>query len=211
MYDGTDATLFVTGVMLQEAVKVRELLCQKGITAALYSMPSVKPIDKEIIKERAALGKPVFTIEEHSVIGGLGDICMAFPILKSMSPEWTTGSTLLPIRIYKGFPKSFDCFITAFISTGRSVDPVVHSGDIDFKIGKAIQMYDGTDATLFVTGWFHSHCSQSGADADKILFRNSYIQEPALAAMQLPSTGITMKRLKKCCVHLYPNIRENLL
>ncbi|MCI8299588.1 MAG: transketolase [Lachnospiraceae bacterium] len=73
MYDGTDATLFVTGVMLQEAVKVRELLCQKGITAALYSMPSIKPIDKEIIKERAALGKPVFTIEEHSVIGGLGD------------------------------------------------------------------------------------------------------------------------------------------
>lgn len=73
MYDGMDATIFVTGVMLQEAVHVRKSLLQKGISAALYSMPTVKPIDEETIKERAALGKPVFTIEEHSVIGGLGD------------------------------------------------------------------------------------------------------------------------------------------
>lgn len=73
MYDGMDATIFVTGVMLQEAVNVREQLFQKGISASLYSMPTVKPIDAKTIKERAALGKPIFTIEEHSVIGGLGD------------------------------------------------------------------------------------------------------------------------------------------
>lgn len=73
MYDGTDMTLFATGVMLQEAVKVRELLSKEGISAALYSMSTIKPIDEEIIKERAALGKPIFTIEEHSTIGGLGD------------------------------------------------------------------------------------------------------------------------------------------
>lgn len=73
MYEGTEATIFVTGVMLQEAVKVRELLYKEGLSIALYSMPSVKPIDKNIIKERAALKKPIFTIEEHSIIGGLGD------------------------------------------------------------------------------------------------------------------------------------------
>lgn len=71
--EGKDATIFVTGVMLQEAVKVRELLFQKGISAAVYSMPTVKPIDEQTVKERAALGKPVFTMEEHSTIGGLGD------------------------------------------------------------------------------------------------------------------------------------------
>ncbi|NDO48613.1 transketolase [Lachnospiraceae bacterium MD335] len=71
--EGTDATIFVTGVMLQEAVKVRELLFQKGISAAVYSMPTVKPIDEKTVKERVALGKPVFTMEEHSTIGGLGD------------------------------------------------------------------------------------------------------------------------------------------
>lgn len=71
--EGTDTTIFVTGVMLQEAVKVRELLRQKGISAALYSMPTVKPIDKKIVKERAVLGKPIFTMEEHSTLGGLGD------------------------------------------------------------------------------------------------------------------------------------------
>lgn len=73
MFEGVDATIFVTGVMLQEAVKVRQLLLKKGISVGLYSMPTVKPIDKEIIKERAALRKPIFTIEEHSIIGGLGD------------------------------------------------------------------------------------------------------------------------------------------
>lgn len=73
MYEGTDATIFVTGVMLQEAVKVRESLYKKGLSVALYSMPTVKPIDEKIIKERASLRKPIFTIEEHSIIGGLGD------------------------------------------------------------------------------------------------------------------------------------------
>lgn len=73
MYDGTDATIFATGVMLQEAVKTRELLSKMGMSAALYSMPTIKPLDEVVVRECAALGKPIFTIEEHSIIGGLGD------------------------------------------------------------------------------------------------------------------------------------------
>ena len=73
MKEGEDATLFVTGVMLKTAVEVQKRLLQKGISISLYSMPSIKPIDEETILSSASKGKPIFTLEEHSVIGGLGD------------------------------------------------------------------------------------------------------------------------------------------
>lgn len=73
MKEGTEATIFVTGVMLQTAVEVQEMLKKDGISVSLYSMPTVKPIDEEVILQQASAGKTIFTIEEHSIIGGLGD------------------------------------------------------------------------------------------------------------------------------------------
>lgn len=73
MKEGTEAAIFVTGVMLQTAVEVQEMLEKDGISVSLYSMPTVKPIDEEVILQQALAGKTIFTIEEHSVIGGLGD------------------------------------------------------------------------------------------------------------------------------------------
>lgn len=73
MKEGQDATIFVTGVMLKTAVEVQEILEKEGISVSLYSMPTIKPIDEEVILQQAETGKPIFTLEEHSVIGGLGD------------------------------------------------------------------------------------------------------------------------------------------
>ena len=73
MKEGTQATIFVTGVMLSEAVKAQEILEKRGFSVGLYSMPTVKPIDAEAVLESARAGKAIFTVEEHSVIGGLGD------------------------------------------------------------------------------------------------------------------------------------------
>lgn len=73
MNEGSDGTIFVTGVMLSEAVKLQKILLNQGIALALYSMPTVKPIDSGTVLECAKNGKPIFTIEEHSIIGGLGD------------------------------------------------------------------------------------------------------------------------------------------
>ncbi len=73
MKEGTQATIFVTGVMLSEAVKAQEILEKRGFSVGLYSMPTVKPIDVEAVLESARAGKAIFTVEEHSVIGGLGD------------------------------------------------------------------------------------------------------------------------------------------
>lgn len=83
MRDGTQAVIFVTGVMLSEAVKTQEILEQRGLSVGLYSMPTVKPIDREMILDSARAGKAIFTIEEHSMIGGLGD-AVAGVLLENM-------------------------------------------------------------------------------------------------------------------------------
>ena len=99
MKDGTQAVIFATGVMLLEAVKTQEMLEQRGISVGLYSMPTVKPIDKEVILESARAGKAIFTVEEHSVIGGLGD-AVAGVLLENMEEY--------PVKFKKfGVPDAF--------------------------------------------------------------------------------------------------------
>lgn len=83
MKEGTQAVILATGVMLSEAVKTQEMLEQRGFSVGLYSMPTIKPIDREVILESACAGKAIFTVEEHSVIGGLGD-AVAGVLLENM-------------------------------------------------------------------------------------------------------------------------------
>ena len=70
--DGNDIAIFVTGCMLKEAVRVCEMLIEKGISPCLYSMHTIKPIDREEILKCTSKYDAIFTIEEHSSIGGLG-------------------------------------------------------------------------------------------------------------------------------------------
>jgi len=72
MRDGGDAVLFATGTMVKDAVKACELLKNKGIAVALYSMHTIKPLDEELILACAGKYKAMFTLEEHSMICGLG-------------------------------------------------------------------------------------------------------------------------------------------
>lgn len=70
--NGNDITIIATGNMLYNAKQVADKLINKGISCHLISMPTLKPIDKEIILKAAKKTKAIFTIEEHSLIGGLG-------------------------------------------------------------------------------------------------------------------------------------------
>lgn len=70
--NGNDITIIATGNILYNAKQVADKLINKGISCNLISMPVVKPIDKEIILKAAKKTKAIFTIEEHSLIGGLG-------------------------------------------------------------------------------------------------------------------------------------------
>ena len=70
--EGTDGTIFATGVTVQEALKAQKVLQEKGIDVRVIDMFSIKPIDKEMIIKCAKETKKLVSIEDHNVIGGLG-------------------------------------------------------------------------------------------------------------------------------------------
>ena len=70
--EGKDLTIIANGDILSEACKAVELLTQKGIDAELISMPVIKPFDSKSVIESAKKTGIVYTIENHSIYGGLG-------------------------------------------------------------------------------------------------------------------------------------------
>lgn len=69
---GSDINILTAGSILCEGVKLRNLLNDAGISAGIFSVPRVKPSDKEGIIKLALSSKILLTLEEHQIIGGLG-------------------------------------------------------------------------------------------------------------------------------------------
>ena len=74
--EGADAAIITTGLMVDTCLKAAELLNQKGVHATVVNMHTIKPLDEELVRELAGKMK-LFTVEEHSIIGGLGDAVAA--------------------------------------------------------------------------------------------------------------------------------------
>lgn len=72
LQDGTDVTIFTNGETVAEAIEAVNELTKDGYSIGIVSVPVVKPIDAETIINQAKKSKFVITIENHSVIGGLG-------------------------------------------------------------------------------------------------------------------------------------------
>ena len=70
--DGTDASIIATGVTVSEALKAQEILKENGINVRIIDMHTIKPIDKDLIVKCAKETKRIITVEDHSIIGGLG-------------------------------------------------------------------------------------------------------------------------------------------
>ena len=70
---GDDITIIVTGIMVHKALKAAKELKAEGVNARVINMATIKPIDEEIIIKAAKETKGIVTVEEHSIIGGLGD------------------------------------------------------------------------------------------------------------------------------------------
>ena len=70
--EGKDVTIISNGDTLVEVLDCAKILSDKGIDAEVIHLPVVKPIDKETVLESAKKTKRVVTVENHSVIGGLG-------------------------------------------------------------------------------------------------------------------------------------------
>ena len=70
--EGTDATIFATGVTVSEALKAQKLLKEKGIDVRVIDVHTIKPLDEEMILKCAKQTKRLISIEDHSVLGGMG-------------------------------------------------------------------------------------------------------------------------------------------
>lgn len=82
--NGTDATVIATGFTVSEALLAKEMLANEGINIRVIDMYSIKPIDRDLIIKSAKETKKIITIEDHSVIGGLGSavcevLCDEYP------------------------------------------------------------------------------------------------------------------------------------
>lgn len=75
--EGKDVTVVATGLMVAEAIEAGKLLEEKGIDARIINIHTIKPLDEELICKAAAETGKIITVEEHSVIGGLGDAACA--------------------------------------------------------------------------------------------------------------------------------------
>lgn len=82
---GNDVAIIATGLMVAEALSAYDMLKAEGINARVINMATIKPIDKEAVIRAAKETGVIVTVEEHSVIGGLGDavldvICEENPV-----------------------------------------------------------------------------------------------------------------------------------
>ena len=87
--EGKDLTLIATGLMVSRALEAAETLAAEGIDAEVINIHTIKPLDEELVVASAKKTGKVVTVEEHSVIGGLGSaVCDALcaqaptPVLK---------------------------------------------------------------------------------------------------------------------------------
>lgn len=83
--EGTDVTIVATGICVDSALGAAALLAEEGINAEVVNICTIKPLDEELIIKSAKKTGKVVTVEEHSVIGGLGSavcdtLCKEYPV-----------------------------------------------------------------------------------------------------------------------------------
>jgi len=76
--DGKDFTIVAAGIMVAKALEAAEILAAEGIRTRVLDMHTIKPLDEEALERAARETGGIVTVEEHSVIGGLGSAVAEF-------------------------------------------------------------------------------------------------------------------------------------
>ena len=71
--DGKDVAIIANGIMVPEAIEAGKALAEQGIDAMVINMATIKPLDEELVLSAARKCGKVITVEEHNIIGGLGE------------------------------------------------------------------------------------------------------------------------------------------
>ena len=78
LQDGTDVAVIATGILVPEAIEAGKCLAAEGISTRVINMATIKPLDTEIVLRAARECGKIVTVEEHNIIGGLGEaVCAA--------------------------------------------------------------------------------------------------------------------------------------
>ncbi|WP_434629593.1 transketolase family protein [Thermoanaerobacterium thermosaccharolyticum] len=91
--NGKDVTIIATGITVSMAIEAAEELKKDGIDAELINIHTIKPIDKELIIKTAQKTGRIVTVEEHSIIGGLGSA-----VCEVLSQEYPTKVKMIGIN-----------------------------------------------------------------------------------------------------------------
>ena len=95
--EGSDIAIISTGLMVSETLKAAQILEESGISCAVYNMHTIKPIDKEGLKQIFQRYKLLVSVEEHNIIGGMGSAVAEYKSLFKNTPR----------QIFIGFPDSY--------------------------------------------------------------------------------------------------------
>lgn len=121
--EGTAGTVFATGVMVAEAIQAQKELKAQGIDIRVVDVHTIKPIDKDTIIKCAKETKKLVSIEDHSVIGGLGSaisevLTQEYPVkLERMGMKDIFGKSGKAEELLKYFELTSDAIIKKFIQS----------------------------------------------------------------------------------------------
>lgn len=112
--EGKDVTIVATGIMVDAALEAKEILAKEGIASKVINIHTIKPIDSELIIEAAKETGTIVTVEEHSIIGGLGSAVTEVisekypvPVLK-VGVKDVFGESGKPDELLKGYGLTSD-------------------------------------------------------------------------------------------------------
>lgn len=118
--EGKDITLIACGMMVARAMQAAEELSKQGISAELINSASIKPFDSETLIKSALKTSAVISIEEHSVIGGLGEV------VASTLLEANVGAKFMRMGVQDQFGQSGDA-IQLLDHYGLSIADIVNN------------------------------------------------------------------------------------
>lgn len=118
---GVDATIVACGTMVHQSLQAAALLAERGIEASVINMHTLKPLDAEALDAALAAASAIVTVEEHSVIGGLG----------SAVAEYLSARRARPPHLAIGLPDRF-------VKAGQYGYMLEHEGLVASKISTRI-------------------------------------------------------------------------
>ena len=89
--EGSDLTIITNGIMVSASLEAAEMLAADGVEARVINMHTIKPIDAEIVIKAAKETGKIVTVEEHSVIGGLGSAVCDVVCEQNLAPVHKIG------------------------------------------------------------------------------------------------------------------------